>query len=171
MKLFYLLKRAVWIVLLPCLAWTGLDAQPMPLPETPPDPLPALLVNTPLEDYASIDLNGLDPAQWTTFAALHVALLDDEDERTRIDAMRNIIHFAKNYGDQVDFHSGVDELYGIYRFSRNETERIYALTALHAIGQDDTMRQLARDVKYEGSERIRRMLVAVVNDYFGQVDA
>ena len=166
-----LLKRAVWIVLLSCLAWTGLLAQPMPLPEASPDPLPSLLVDTPLEDYGSIDLNGLTPAQWKTFAALHTALLENDDARTRIDAMRNVIHFAKQYGEQVDFRGAVDELYGIYRFSRNETERIYAVTALHAIGQDDAMRQLVRDVQFEGSKRVRRTTIAAINDYFGNVDA
>ena len=171
MNIFNLFKRAVWIALLPCLAWTGLIAQPMALPEAPPDPLPAMLINTPLEDYGSIDLSGLAPSQWKTFAALHVALLEDDDARARINAMRNVIHFAKQYGDQVDFRGAVEELYAIYRFSRDETERIYAVTALHAIGQEDAMRQLARDVQFEGSKRVRRTVVAAVNDYFRNVDA
>lgn len=99
-----------------------------------------------------------------------IHLLKEADDESKQQALQNIIFLSTNFKEDVNFSRATSNLYNIFRFDQNEGYRIMALQALHAIGNETSMRQLAAHVRWERSPRVRRFTNAVLNDYYGAND-
>jgi hypothetical protein len=120
-----------------------------------------------MEELATANLEGLDRAQWKAITQEHRTALRSSSQDTREAAMQGIIYLATYYPEAARFGGVSNTLYEIYRLDANEANRIMALAAMHAVGHEDTMRQLAQDVRLERSPRVRKLTMAALADYFG----
>lgn len=106
---------------------------------------------------SGVDLRNLSDSWWKQLRNEHLAALRSADPALREQALRNVIYFRTHYPEQARFRRISGTVYEIYRLDRDEPTRLLALSALSALGDDDTMRQLARDVRLERSPRVRRL--------------
>lgn len=122
----------------------------------------APLVDAYLEDaYAT-----RSRAWWRGLEQQLVLSLQFTDAPTREKAMQNLIYFATHHGDKLNLRKAAPPLLTLYRYGGTSNVRVLALTALHAIGDDQAMRELFREVRQEESPWVRRMTLAVLVDYF-----
>jgi hypothetical protein len=113
-----------------------------------------------------LDAEHMSKADWKVFVKAQTACLQSGDRQLKQQALQQIIFNATLYGDRADFCKSASCLYDIYRFDRDEQFRIMALAGLHAIGFEETMRQLARDVRWETSPRLRRLTMGALADHY-----
>lgn len=92
--------------------------------------------------------------------------LDKPAEAIDQTALQNVIYFATHHADKLRLDRTVPTLIDIYREHTDERYRMLALSALHAVGDEEGMAQLYRLSDDEASDRLRRMTVAVLNDYY-----
>lgn len=81
-------------------------------------------------------------------------------------SLQHIIFFATNYPLRVDFSGAVGKMLEIYETDPDEDRRTLALAALHAVGNDYAMKRLHELVRWESSERVHRLTLAVLADYY-----
>jgi hypothetical protein len=132
-----------------------------------PSPDQPNLAAVQLAELTSSDLSNKDRTWWQALEREKLALLATPDRAARMLALQSIIFLSTHYPEQADFDRVLVELYDTYRFDRSEDKQIMALTALHAIGDEQVMRQLAQHVRWERNERLRRLTMAALVDYFG----
>ena len=125
-----------------------------------------------LDMLTSHDLSVMSEKWWSGLAAdIDENLIKDSAER--IDAMRKVIFLATYYPDKAKFNRNTTELYNIYRFNKNEEERVMALAALFAGGDDSAMRLIAYHAPYmrfapwEDSDLVRHVTEAAIMRYYG----
>ncbi len=166
-KTYELSKRSMGLVVL-AMCFVTFTAQAQPTlrtnSTTTVSPLDADAVV--LGDFASMDLSNRSKAWWKARVKADDRALDSSDAQVKEQALQNIIFFATHYGKDVDFKRATSELYAIYRFDKNEAHRIMALAAIHAIGNENTMRLLSQHVRWERSPRVRRLTKAALVDYY-----
>jgi len=105
-------------------------------------------------------------AWWNALGRQLTLLIDVPYEQVNEPALQNIIFFAANHSEKVRLNDAVPKLTEIYLHHENVSYRMMALAALHAIGDEKTIHQLERTVRKEPSERIRKMTLAVLKDYY-----
>ena len=129
--------------------------------------------NMPAADVGAIsylDFSEMDAAWWKDFSRAAAQALLSSDDLVQERAMQSIIFFATYYPEQADFRRTAAQLLQIYRYEQDEQQRVLALSALNALGDETAMRHLAQDVEHETSERLRRLATAAVNHYFGETN-
>lgn len=107
------------------------------------------------------------PAEW--WSNLEAQLADNLDspiDQVRAQSIRHIIFFSANYAEKARFNDAVPALLGIYDYDGNEKFRVLALAAIDAIGSGPAMEYLAQRVEQEESQRVQRMMVALLSNYY-----
>ena len=107
------------------------------------------------------------PAEW--WSNLEAQLADNLNspiDQVRAQSIRHIIFFAANYSEKAEFSDSVPGLLGIYDNDGNEKFRVLALAAIDAIGSGPAMEYLAQRIDQEESERVQRMMVALLSHYY-----
>ena len=66
------------------------------------------------------------------------------------------------YGTKVDVDNSALNLVRIYRMNKNEKIRQLALVTLHAMQNDWALGIIKRDIRFESSEKIKRMMAAII---------
>lgn len=150
---------------------TAAIAQTPNFPPKPPANLAA--ADATLDMLTSHDLSGMSNQWWTDLSTAVDAELKAEDNMKRVEAMRKVIFLATYYPDKANFDRCGTELYNIYRFNKKEDERVMALAALYASGDDSAMRLIAYHAPYmrfapwENSDLVRHVTEAAIMRYFG----
>lgn len=96
--------------------------------------------------------------------------LSSPADAVRHESLRHLAYFAYFYGDALDLSAALPQLMNIYSEDENEQCRLLAVAALHAIGDEGTMRTLRRiaseRLDEEASMRVQLVTLAAVADYF-----
>lgn len=139
------------LLMMGSLTW-GAQAQSMEMP-TASDETPPLIMSP----------------TWTAhFGEQMAVLLKSDIPVIREQGLATIIVVANHPGTTVDLQPAIAGLTRIYERDRRDEHRMMALVALHAIRDDESMKYLAEQAKrWERSERVRRLLNAILVDYFG----
>jgi hypothetical protein len=98
---------------------------------------------------------------WTLFNKALVRALRCDNCGARMGAIQQIAY----YGSYLDVQDGLFDVVKVYRNSKNENQRILALSALAKMRDPWAMDFLARSVPFEKSARVRRHTIHVVNAY------
>ncbi len=121
----------------------------------------------PNNDVLEVEYSVMNADIRRTVAKVQTDRLRSNNAETKQEAMQHVIYLAHYYPEAINPHRASARLYEIYRLDRNESFRVMALAGLHAIGSENTMRQMSQDVRLEGSDRVRRLTNAALVDYFG----
>ena len=105
---------------------------------------------------------------WEALESQLMLMLDKPVEQVDENVLRNIIFFAHNHGDKLDLRKASPQLLRIYSDRHDVGFKILALAALHAIGDEDHLRQAFRIARSEHSERILKMTRAALADIHRQ---
>lgn len=95
--------------------------------------------------------------------------LESPVEEVRHQALQHAAYFASFYGDQIDLSAALPNLLEIYRQDGDEACRLLAVAAIHAIGDEPTMRAVRKmtGVWEDPSMRVRLVTLAALADYYG----
>ena len=93
------------------------------------------------------------------------ALLDSPVEASKHQGLQHCLHFAALYSNEIDLSAAVPKLLEIYEKDPVEGYRIMALSALHEIGDQESMFVLLESVNQETSPRVRRLTLATLVSY------
>ncbi|NNE70344.1 MAG: hypothetical protein HKN29_08260 [Rhodothermales bacterium] len=107
----------------------------------------------------------MDQAWWTTLSNQLTESVASDVDQVRQEAMQHIVFFAENYDEFVNFDEAAYEIMGRFEASENVEERLLALAALSAIGEDITMERLSVVAMDLRSERVRNVAAAVILAY------
>lgn len=125
-----------------------------------------------LDMLTSLDLSDMSASWWQDLAAdIDEKLLMEGIERD--EAMRKVIFLSTYYPDKANFDRCATELYNIYRFNPDEGNRVMALAALYASGDDSAMRLIAYHAPYmrfapwEDSDLVRHVTESAIMRYYG----
>ena len=121
-------------------------------------PLQAQAQNHPLQNRG--------PVWWTQLEMQLAHSLEQPVEQVQDETLQHIIFFASNYQDKIDLEELTPRLLELYEQKNNEARRTMALVALHAIGEEMSMRRLAQLVEEEPAGSIRNITLAVLADYY-----
>lgn len=125
-----------------------------------PVPAEEPLVNAYIADYAQER-----PAWWWRALGQQLVLgVERPVEQVPGAALQNIIFFATNHRDKIDFRGVVQPLIRIYESDAPASYRIMAVAALHAIGDRQVIRLLAKRARKETSARVRKITLAAAVD-------
>lgn len=122
--------------------------------------------NIDVEHLTSINLSTMSAEWWKRLIKQHGRMLRSSDEELREQALRNLIFFASNYPEHANLRRVTPRLYKIYRFDKKEEHRILALVALHATGNEMIMERFREHVANEQSERVRKLTLHALADYY-----
>lgn len=93
------------------------------------------------------------------------ALLDSPVEASKQQGLQHCLHFGSLYSHEIDLSAAVPKLLEIYDKDPVEGYRIMALSALHEIGDPESMFVLLERVNQETSPRVRRLTLATLVSY------
>ncbi|ARA94556.1 MAG: hypothetical protein D6685_17270 [Bacteroidetes bacterium] len=150
-----MLNRIAFII-----ALTGLL---LPLPaaaQTPASQIPLV------DEYLADAYAERSPSWWNALSRQLVLSLDKPVTQVDQQTLQNIIFFATNHADKVRLDGATQPLLWIYRTHPDDSYRLMALAALHAIGDENAMYRLYQHVERETSERVRKSTIAALNDYY-----
>jgi len=106
------------------------------------------------------------PSWWAQNLGEQLAtLLDSPVEANKQEGLQHCLHFAALYSDEIDLSAAVPKLLEIYDKDPVEGYRIMALSALHEIGDQESMFALLEQVAQETSPRVRRLTLATLASY------
>ena len=106
------------------------------------------------------------PAWWNALEQQLSQSLDLSVDQIQDETLQHIIFFATNHSEKVDLTDLTPRLLDLYENDENEARRTMAIVALHAIGNDLSMRRLAELAENEPAGSIRNITMAVLADYF-----
>ena len=81
-------------------------------------------------------------------------------------SLQNVIYFATNHRDRVDLRDAAPLLMNIYRNHELIGFRMMALSALHAIGDEEHLREAFVVALRSDSDRVRKMARAALADVY-----
>ena len=84
----------------------------------------------------------------------------------RVQNIKNAIFFATFYRDRIDLSQAVKSIIAICDDESRWAEHMVALAALQVIGNGEAKQYLARRVTGEQAHEVRRMMLAVLDDYY-----
>jgi len=125
-----------------------------------------LLSGTISDELAGMDLENMSKREWKRLRNEELEGIRSQDEVAWRTAAVDIIYLTLYHGDKINLERASLPLMYRYTFDSDENNRILALAGMHAIGHRDTMARLSQRVRLEGSDRVRRLTVAAVRDYF-----
>ena len=105
-------------------------------------------------------------AWWNALELQLAASLDQSIDQIQDETLQHIVFFASNYSDRLDLSEVTPRLLDLYENDANEARRTMAIVALHAIGNDYSMKRLAELAETEPAGSIRNITMAVLADYF-----
>lgn len=108
------------------------------------------------------------PQQWKALRTQILRSLKADPAQADPVLLQNVIYFATHYGDQIQLERAARRLLNIYEQSASPQLRLLALSALHAVGNGEVMPALARTVRFDESDTVRKVGIAVVADYYQQ---
>ena len=128
----------------------------------------ALALTTGLSTAATAQINydTMTPERWGAVAQQIVVSLDSPYQGVRVQNMKNAIYFATFYRDQIDLSQAVASMITICEDKKRAREHMVAYAALQAIGNGEAKQYLARRVTGEQAHEVRRMMLAVLDDYY-----
>jgi hypothetical protein len=98
---------------------------------------------------------------WQLFSKALVKAAKHDNHGVRLGAIQQIAI----YGSHLDVDDAVFDVVGVYRNSKNQNERILALSALGKMRNAWAMDFLSRSVPFEKNDRVRQITIDVVNQY------
>ena len=116
------------------------------------------------------NLDNLSAKEWKRVRNEHLERIRSQDDATWRAAAVDIIYLSHYHKNEINMRRASLPLLERYIFDSDEDNRVLALAAIHAIGHRDTMAHLSQRVRLERSERVRRLTVAAVRDYFAPRD-
>ncbi|MEM1125904.1 MAG: hypothetical protein AAGI71_04580 [Bacteroidota bacterium] len=105
-------------------------------------------------------------AWWAQLGDQLTESINSPVEQVKVQTIRHIIFFSANHSDKVNLDGTVPVLLRMYDGSADEKHRVLALAAIDAIGSNSAMEYLAQQVETERSEKVQRMMVAMLNNHF-----
>ncbi|MBO6574255.1 MAG: hypothetical protein JJ896_02470 [Rhodothermales bacterium] len=103
-----------------------------------------------------------DQQWWNMLEAQLVESAQSDIDQVRHEAFQHIIFFAENYDQFVNFDDAAFEIMGRFEASDSVEERLLALAALNAIGEEATISRLMEVADAESSERVRAVAAKVL---------
>lgn len=125
-----------------------------------------VLSGTISDKLAGMDLENMSKREWKRLRNEELEGIRSQDKVAWRTAAVDIIYLTLYHGDKINLQRASLPLMYRYIFDSDENDRILALAGMHAIGHRDTMARLSQRVRLEGSDRVRRLTVAAVRDYF-----
>lgn len=119
------------------------------------------------DDLTGADLTNANARQWKHIRKEQQRALRSSNDEAKVQALRNILVLATHHHDDVNLDDLSFDVYDIYRSDENEGVRLMALAALHAIGSEESMQLLRWHVRREKSERVYKLTLAALADYYG----
>lgn len=127
----------------------------------------AVALSIPLQSYAQKHpLESRSAAWWGLLEQQLNTSINLPVEQIQDETLQHIIFFASNYKDKVDLRELTPRLLEIYENDDNAARRTMALMALHAIGNESSMKRLAELVEEEPEGSIRNITLAVLAEYY-----
>ena len=114
----------------------------------------------------TIDFDALTENEWKRLRNDRLNNVRSRDDQVWTTAAADIIYLSCYFRDRVDFRRASLPLMHRYVFETDESLRLLALSAMHAIGHHDTMARLGQRIRVERSPKVKRLTTAAVNDYF-----
>ena len=105
-------------------------------------------------------------AWWNALELQLASSLDQSIDQIQDETLQHIVFFASNYSDRLDLSEVTPRLLDLYANDTNEARRTMAIVALHAIGNDFSMKRLAELAETEPAGSVRNITMAVLADYF-----
>lgn len=131
------------------------------------------IASTSSDELARIPLKVASATWLKNFGAQCAEQLASDNDHIRSSTLQNVVYFATNNSDVIDFSKTQPELFTVYAHDPVEAHRIMAATALHAIalsqpapGNDYIMENLNTLMYEERSKRVRRHTLNVLADYY-----
>ena len=123
-----------------------------------------LFTNQSVAQVANFDQRS--SAWWDALEQQLAHSLDQSIDQIQDETLQHVIYFASNHSDRVDLTEITPRLLDLYENDENQARRTMAIVALHAIGNDFSMRRLAELAEHEPAGSIRNITMAVLADYF-----
>lgn len=111
--------------------------------------------------FLSATVKAQNQTNWQLFSKGLIQAVDSDNYGAKLGAIQQIAI----YGSNLHVNPVVFDVVRVYRNSKNENERILALSALAKMRNAWAMDFLARSVPFEKSARVRRHTIDVVNAY------
>ena len=105
-------------------------------------------------------------AWWNALEHQLANSLDQSIDQIQDETLQHVIFFASNYADRVNLNELTPKLLDMYANDANDARRTMAIVALHAIGDEFSMRRLAELAENEPAGSLRNITMAVLADYF-----
>jgi len=108
------------------------------------------------------------PAWVKTFGKQLKGQLESKDPAIQSQALQHITYFSSFYQDQIDFSDAVPTLLDLYRKDDDANVRLFALVALHSIGDKRGMQEV-RSSLYDQRwpPRLQLVTLAALVDHYG----
>jgi hypothetical protein len=103
---------------------------------------------------------------WRALESQLVLSLDRPADRVAEVSLQNVIYFATNHRDRVDLGEAAPLLMNVYRNHDLVGFRMMALSALHAIGDENYLREAYAAARRGDSDRVRKMARAALADVY-----
>ena len=123
-----------------------------------------LLTNQSVAQVSNLDQRS--PVWWDALEQQLATSLDQSVDQIQDETLQHVIYFASNHSDKVDLTELTPKLLDLYENDQNQARRTMAIVALHAIGNEYSMRRLAELAENEPAGSIRNITMAVLADYF-----
>ena len=107
----------------------------------------------------------LESTDWNLYSKNLVQAMDSKNLGLQVSAMQQII----KYKDNVNVDQAVQTIFRLYRRDKDVRVRQIALKTIYELQNDWALGVLARDVNYEKSPKIKRMLVAILSEQSKQI--
>ena len=106
------------------------------------------------------------PAWWNALEQQLANSLNQSIDQIQDETLQHVIFFASNYPEHLSLQELTPRLLDMYANDNNEARRTMAIVALHAIGDEFSMRRLAELAENEPAGSLRNITMAVLADYF-----
>ncbi len=104
--------------------------------------------------------NMIVSGDWHKFSKNLEGAVKSENAGLQISAMQMVI----KYSDKVNINNSVTSLVRVYRSNVNERIRQLALITIHSIQNDWALGIVKRDLGFERSPELKKLMIAVVNN-------
>ena len=103
-------------------------------------------------------LTAKETTDWESFSKNLVKALKSSNEGLQVSAMQLVI----KYGEKVDVDNAVLEIVKLYRNHKDVRVRQIALVTINAMENDWAIGIIKRDFAFENSQKIKRMMAAII---------
>ncbi len=126
-------------------------------------------VDPPLvNQYVENSLEHRSRNWWKALGSQLTLTLDRPVDQVAEVSLQNVIYFAANHRQRVDLRDALPLLARIYEQHDHIGFRMMALSALHAIGDEEYLRNAYQIARRADSDRVRKMARAALADVYRQ---